>query len=222
MMAPLRAKRVFSPSSSIDTPVRIFIVDDKELTRSGISMLLENENDIQIVGTAVDGREALFKLRTLPVDIVLMDIEMEPVNGIEAAEKLRLDRPEIKIIMLTDYDEEPLVRRSRKVGAAGYLLKNVSKERLLDTLHRVAEGETCFDTEPSRIGKKPNLPLPDVSDREAEVVRLLAQGMNSHEVAAALFISKNTVDTHRKNLLAKTGAKNVAELIGWAANKGLI
>jgi DNA-binding NarL/FixJ family response regulator len=200
--------------------MRVFIADDKELTRSGIRLLLENEPGVEIAGTAVDGREALFKLRTLPVDVVLMDIEMAPVDGIEATQRLLAERPELRVVMLTDYDEEPLVRRARKVGAAGYLLKNVSKERLLDTLQRVLVGETCFGD----LGGTPraNLPRPDVSDREKEVLTLLARGLNSHEIAAELYISKNTVDTHRKNLLSKTGAKNVAELIGWAANAGLI
>jgi DNA-binding NarL/FixJ family response regulator len=200
--------------------MRVFIVDDKELTRSGISMLLESEPQIDIAGTATDGREALFKLRTLPVDIVLMDIEMAPVNGIEATEKLLAERPEIKVIMLTDYDEEPLLRRARKVGASGYLLKNVSKERLLDVLQRVKNGELAFQG--SGLGHKPDLPIPEISPREKEVLVLLAEGFNSQEIAGKLFISKNTVDTHRKNLLAKTSAKNVAELIGWAAKVGLI
>lgn len=200
--------------------MRVFIVDDKELTRSGISMLLESEPDIDIAGTATDGREALFKLRSLPVDIVLMDIEMAPVNGIEATEKLLAERPEVKVIMLTDYDEEPLLRRAKKVGASGYLLKNVSKERLLDVLHRVSHGETTY--EGSGLGHKPDLPIPEISAREKDVLVLLAEGYNSQEIAGKLFISKNTVDTHRKNLLAKTSAKNVAELIGWAAKGGLI
>lgn len=200
--------------------MRVFIVDDKELTRSGISMLLEHEPDIDIAGTATDGREALFKLRTLPVDIVLMDIEMAPVNGIEATERLLAERPELKVIMLTDYDEEPLLRRARKVGASGYLLKNVSKERLLDVLQRVSAGETAYQG--SGQGHKPDLPIPDISAREKDVLVLLAEGYNSQEIAGKLYISKNTVDTHRKNLLAKTSAKNVAELIGWAAKGGLI
>jgi DNA-binding NarL/FixJ family response regulator len=188
-------------------------------------MLLENEEGMDIAGSAVNGKEFFDRIEGLALDVVLMDIEMPVMNGIEATERLKAERPEVKVIMLTDYDEDPLIKQARHVGADGYLLKNVSKERLLASIHRVMNGETCFQPEeddPDRSAAKSNLPLPDISGREKEVITLLAKGLNSNEIAGELFISKNTVDTHRKNLLAKTGSKNVAELIGWAARKGLL
>lgn len=206
--------------------MRLFITDDKELTRSGIGMLLENEEGIEIAGTAVNGKEFFERIRGVPIDLVLMDIEMPVMNGIEATERLKVERPDVRVIMLTDYDEDPLIKQARHVGADGYLLKNVSKERLLDAIRRVMEGQSCFQTDEEkpkdRSSRKPNLPLPEISDREKEVITQLAAGLNSAEIAERLYISKNTVDTHRKNLLAKTGSKNVAELIGWAAKMGLL
>jgi DNA-binding NarL/FixJ family response regulator len=203
--------------------VQLFVVDDKELTRSGISMLLESEQGIDIVGSAVNGKEFFEKIEGMELDLVLMDIEMPVLNGIEATKRLKLERPSVKVIMLTDYDEDPLIKQAKHVGADGYLLKNVSRERLLQSIQKVMSGEMAFQTEEeSGAANKPKLPIPDISGREQEVVQLLARGLNSQEIAKELFISKNTVDTHRKNLLSKTGSKNVAELIGWAARQGML
>ena len=195
------------------------------ITRLGLSSLLEGEKDIEIVGTAVNGKELLEKIRGLTLDVVLMDIEMPVMNGIQATRKLKEERPELKVIMVTDYDEDPLIRQARSAGADGYLLKNLDKGRMMNALNRVMSGGEFFQMEEDRqapTARNGNLPRPDISEREKEVIVKLAEGLNSHEIAELLFISKNTVDTHRKNLLHKTGSKNVAELIGWAARFGLI
>ena len=204
---------------------KLFIAEDKMITRLGLSSLLEGEKDIEIVGTAVNGKELLEKIRGLTLDVVLMDIEMPVMNGIQATRKLKEERPELKVIMVTDYDEDPLIRQARSAGADGYLLKNLDKGRMMNALNRVMSGGEFFQMEEdrqARTERKGNLPRPDISEREKELIVKLAEGLNSHEIAELLFISKNTVDTHRKNLLHKTGSKNVAELIGWAARFGLI
>lgn len=204
---------------------RLFIAEDKMITRLGLSSLLEDEQDVEIVGTAVNGKELLEKIRGISLDLILMDIEMPVMNGIEATRKLREERPEVKIIMVTDYDEGPLIRQARNAGAHGYLLKNLDKGRMMSALHRVMSGGEFFQNEEDNLARperRNNLPRPEVSEREKEVIAKLAEGLNSLEIAEQLFISKNTVDTHRKNLLHKTGSKNVAELIGWAARLGVI
>jgi len=206
-------------------PTRLFIAEDKMITRLGLSSLLEEERDIEIVGTAVNGKELLEKIRGLDLDLVLMDIEMPVMNGLQATRKLKEERPEVKVIMVTDYDEDPLIRQARYAGADGYLLKNLDKGRMMTALQRVMAGGEFFQSEEdnqARAERRNTLPRPDVSEREKEVIAKLAEGLNSQEVAEQLFISKNTVDTHRKNLLHKTGSKNVAELIGWAARYGLV
>ncbi|MFT7588852.1 MAG: DNA-binding NarL/FixJ family response regulator [Limisphaerales bacterium] len=205
--------------------MRLFITEDKMIARLGLSGLVEDEADIEIVGTAVNGKEFLEKISDLEVDVVFMDIEMPVINGIEATRSIKAIRPEIKVIMVTDYDEAPLLKQAKSAGAEGYMLKNIDKGKLLTALSRVMEGGTYYQPEeddPSKAAKRSNLPLPDISHREKEVIELLAEGFNSNEIAEKLFISKNTVDTHRKNMLNKTGSKNVAELIGWAAKRGLI
>lgn len=205
--------------------MRLFITEDKMITRVGLAGLFEDEEGIEIVGTAVNGKEFFEKIKDLQVDVVFMDIEMPVLNGIEATRKLKAERPDVKVIMVTDYDEMPLLRQARSAGAEGYLLKNLDKGKLLHALKQVMEGGTYYQPEEHtgvKADKKQNLPLPDVSGRESEVINLLAEGYNSNEIAEKLFISKNTVDTHRKNLLNKTGSKNVAELIGWAAKRGVI
>jgi two-component system, NarL family, nitrate/nitrite response regulator NarL len=204
---------------------RLFIAEDKTITRLGLQSLLEDERDIEVVGTAVNGKELLSKIRGLQLDLVLMDIEMPVMNGIEATRLLRAQRPELKVIMVTDYDEGPLLRQARQAGASGYLLKNLDKSRMLHALKCVLEGGVYFQPEEDagrRAQRRSALPLPELSEREIGIIQRLAEGLNSQEIGDVLAISKNTVDTHRKNLLNKTGAKNVAELIGWAARNGVI
>ena len=195
------------------------------ITRLGLSSLLEGEEGLEIVGTAVNGKELLEKIRDIELDLILMDIEMPVMNGIQVTRILKDERPALKIIMVTDYDEGPLVRQARQAGADGYLLKNLDKARIMQALKRVLSGGVFYQTEEENGAsslRKNALNRPEVSEREKEVIVKLAEGLNSQEIAEQLFISKNTVDTHRKNLLHKTGTKNVAELIGWAARYGLI
>ncbi len=195
------------------------------ITRLGLSSLLEGEEGLEIVGTAVNGKELLEKIRDIELDLILMDIEMPVMNGIQVTRILKDQRPSLKIIMVTDYDEGPLVRQARQAGADGYLLKNLDKARIMQALKRVLSGGAFYQTEEENGAssvRKNALNRPEVSEREKEVIVKLAEGLNSQEIAEQLFISKNTVDTHRKNLLHKTGTKNVAELIGWAARYGLI
>lgn len=204
---------------------RLFIAEDKTITRLGLQSLLEDERDIEVVGTAVNGKELLSKIRGLELDLVLMDIEMPVMNGIEATRLLRSQRPDLKIIMVTDYDEGPLLRQARQAGASGYLLKNLDKSRMLQALQRVLAGGEYFQPDEEagrRAQRRSAIPLPELSEREIGIIQRLAEGLNSQEIGDLLAISKNTVDTHRKNLLNKTGAKNVAELIGWAARHGII
>ena len=200
--------------------IRIWIADDKELIRNGLKMQLDSEPHIEVIGTASQGKELLEMLEAEVPDIVLMDIAMPVMDGLEATRKLKERNPEVRVIMLTDYDELPLVRKARKIQAEGYILKNVSKEDLISTIEQVYSGKTVFDQ--NFDSGKAKLPIPKISDREKEILENLSNGLSSQETATKLFISKNTVDTHRKNLLAKSGCRNVAELVRWAMDNGLI
>ena len=149
-------------------PTRLFIAEDKMITRLGLSSLLEEERDIEIVGTAVNGKELLEKIRGLDLDLVLMDIEMPVMNGLQATRKLKEERPEVKVIMVTDYDEDPLIRQARYAGADGYLLKNLDKGRMMTALQRVMAGGEFFQSEEdnqARAERRNTLPRPDVSER---------------------------------------------------------
>ncbi len=215
--------------------IHIIIVDDHPIFIDGLSNLLKNETDISVVGSASNGKELLEKIKIIDADIVLMDINMPVMDGLEAAKILRLEYPEVKIIMLTMYDELGFIKESLDNGAKGYILKNIDKENLIKAIESVAAGKAYFDPnihENMRLSfhykakddksSPHHALLEQLTQREKEVLQLIAIGLTSIEIGEKLFISKNTVETHRKNLLVKLNAKNTPALLKIAYEAGLV
>ena len=214
-------------------PIRVLIVDDQSLIRLGFAMVLDAEADIEVVGEAEDGEAAVAQSTLLRPDVVLMDVRMPGVGGIEACRRIRWAVPETRIIMLTMSDEEDDLFEAIKAGASGYLLKDVPGEEVLAAIGRVGEGQAIIPasmaatllTEFARLSHDPEplqRSLPPLTDREVEVLRLVARGQANREIAEALVISENTVKNHVRNILEKLHLHSRVEAAVYAHQKHLI
>ena len=208
--------------------IKILVVDDHNIVSDGLRSLIEDTYGMECVGTAPNGKMALEVVKSLPVDVVLMDIDMPIMNGIEATRAVKRDHPLVKVISLTMHKERGMVQRLMECGADGYMLKNSDRDELITAIRKVASGQKYFssDVAMSLLQKTDTTVLPgegtlaDITEREAEIIRMLAQGLSSKEIGDKLFISNRTVDTHRTNIMQKLGLHNVAGLIRWAFNNG--
>ena len=209
---------------------RLMIVDDHEVVRMGLRAALEVEPDFAVVAEAANGREAIEKAKAHQPDIVLMDVRMEGMGGIEACREIRSELPETKVLMLTSFAEEETVVAALLAGAAGYVLKNVARARLLEALRSVARGETLLDSKVTRgvvdklIGAHAQASDEDdeLTAREREVLVLVAQGATNKEIAAKLVVSDNTARNHVSHILAKLGFSRRSEAAAYAVKKGLV
>lgn len=211
--------------------MRVLLADDHALFRAGIASLLEAWG-MEVVGEAGDGLEALEQTRRLQPDLVLMDIGMPRCNGLEATRLIKAERPETRIVMVTVSDDDDDLFEAIKSGAEGYLLKNMSREELSAVLESIAAGETAFSRglaskileEYGRLAR--DGPTQEESDgltaRERDVLELVADGSTNREIAAALFISENTVKFHMNNILAKLHLRNRAQAVAYAIRTGLV
>jgi len=209
--------------------IRVLIADDHAILRSGVKMLLEAEADIEVVGEAVDGSEALTLVERLRPDVVLMDIAMPGMDGLEATRRIKAQWPEVAILVLTMHRSEEYFFEMLKLGASGYLLKGAQPEELINAVQTVARGEIFLY--PSMAGKlvrdyvnrtgSASSLDPALSPRENEILRLLAEDYSSKEIAEKLVISISTVHTHRNNIMRKLGLSSRRELIQYARKKGL-
>lgn len=201
-------------------PIRILIVDDQTLFREGLRTLLSVRPDLEVVGEAADGREALKQAETLKPDVVLMDLQMPVLDGVAATRRLRAEHPECRVIVLTTFDDDEYVFDGLRAGAAGYLLKDAPSEKLAEAIRAAARGESFLQpsvaakvvAEFARLSDKsptrqPSLVDP-LSDRELEILRLIADGASNKEIAAALFIAEGTVKNHVTNILGKMNARD--------------
>jgi DNA-binding NarL/FixJ family response regulator len=210
--------------------VRIIIADDHQMFIDGIKSLLINEKDIKVIGEALNGKEVLSLLEKKPADIILLDVNMPEMDGIEATKLIRRQHPDVKILMLTMYNNQEFIFGLMNAGASGYILKNTGKKELLEAIKSVTEGKTYYSKEVtetilqnfSKTPAEQSADLAHLTEREKDVLKLIAQEFNTHEIAEQLFISTNTVETHRKNLLSKIKAKNIAGLVKFAIQTGLI
>nr|WP_315166546.1 response regulator transcription factor [uncultured Flavobacterium sp.] len=215
--------------------IRVVLADDHVFVRDGIKSLLENEANIEVVGEATDGLEALSIVKTLNPDLLILDIRMPNLTGIEVVEKLRSENNLVKIVMLSMHESEEYVLKSIKAGADGYLLKGSSKEEFLKAVHTIANGGKYFSGDISSIliGQLSN-PLAAVetkqsldeelmiTKREKEILKLLLSGKGNKEIAEALEISKRTAEVHRFNLMKKLKVKNLMELSNKATEYSLL
>ena len=215
-------------------PIKIFLVEDHNIVRNGIRTLLDMQPDIQIVDEAGSVTEAIEKLKTgIQVDIVLSDINMPELSGLDLIHMLKADFSHIKIIMLTMLDHENYIKQTISAGASGYLLKNVDIDQMLFAIRHVAGGgkyicsEIVFEMLKKQFSVSNDVfstvqTTVDLSQREEEVLLLIAEGYTNQEIADKLFTSRRTVEGHRQNLLEKTGTKNTATLIGFAIRNNII
>jgi DNA-binding NarL/FixJ family response regulator len=202
------------------TPVRVLLVDDQALFREALATLLEVRPEIEVVGEAANGAEAIDKVAVLRPDVVVMDLRMPVLDGIAAARRLRVEQPDTRVLALTTFDDDEDVFAALRAGAVGYLLKDVSSERLVEALLAAARGESVlqpsvaarvvarFAQLPDDLPPRPQPLLVPLSDRELEVLRLLADGGSNREIAAELFLAEGTVKNHVTNVLAKLGARD--------------
>ncbi|MDQ7842275.1 MAG: response regulator transcription factor [Armatimonadota bacterium] len=208
--------------------MRVLLVDDHALFRDGVRSLLATRG-VEVVGEAGDGLQAVEAALRLRPDVVLMDIAMPRMSGLEATRLIKAQAPQIKIVMLTVSDEDRMVFEAIKSGAQGYLLKNLRAGEFFDLLSGVERGEAPITrTLAARIleefaGQQPQAPPPEaLTDREREVLQAVSRGASNREVAAALHISENTVKFHMKNILDKLHLRSRAEVIAYAARRGLL
>jgi DNA-binding NarL/FixJ family response regulator len=211
--------------------ITVVLVEDHHLVRSGIRSLLERSPEIQVIGEAADGREAIQLCQKLHPRIVLMDVAMPDLNGIDAARQICAELPEVRVIMLSMYDDRQHVFESLKAGAAGYVLKGGGVADLLLAIQTVNAGKNYLSAPLNDVvmndyvrraqGNIVNSDLEKISAREREVLQLIAEGNSSAEVAAVLHISVRTVDTHRQNVMDKLGIHSIAQLTKFAIRNGL-
>lgn len=214
--------------------VRVLIADDHALFRRGLIMVLESEPDIEVVAEAQDGAEVIAKTEEFVPDVVLMDVRMPKLNGIEAARAIREMVPSVKIVMLTVSDEEDDLFDAIKAGANGYLLKEISIEEVADAIRSVTTGQSLlspsmaskllneFNALAKQADEKPRLAAPRLTTRELEVLKLVAQGMSNRDVAEQLFIAENTVKNHVRNILEKLQLHSRMEAVVYAVREKLL
>ena len=214
----------------MNNTIRVLIADDHAIVRSGVRLLLEAEADIEVVGEALDGREALNLAESLQPDVVLMDITMPEMDGLEATKQLKTRFPHINVLVLTMHRSDEYFFEMLKVGASGYILKGAKTSELINAVRIVQQGEVfLYPTMTQKLVQGyleladwDNKVEPSLSPREKEIFRLLAEGYSNKEIADKLVISPSTVHSHRGNLMDKLGLSNRRELIQYARKRGLI
>ncbi|HEX9411128.1 MAG TPA: response regulator transcription factor [Actinomycetota bacterium] len=214
--------------------LKVLVVDDHALFRRGLQMVLKSEGDIEVVGEAADGNEAVEKAQETMPDVILMDVRMPHRSGIEATQQIKDLLPHVKILMLTISDEEADLYEAIKAGASGYLLKEISIDEVADAIRSVSAGQSRlspsmaakllqeFAAMSKRAAEARQLPAPRLTDREMEVLRLVAQGLNNRDIARDLFISENTVKNHIRNILEKLHLHSRMEAVVYAVREKLL
>jgi two-component system response regulator NreC len=211
-------------------PIRVLIADDHTIVRSGVRLLLDAEDDIQVIGEARDGNEAMALIETTHPNVVLMDIAMAGMGGMEATRQIKARWPEIKVLVLTMHRSDEYFFEMLKAGAAGYVLKGAHPDELIQAVRVVGRGEVYLY--PTMAGHlvheylaKVNAPSEEalcISPREKEILSLLAEGYSTVEIAEKLVISPSTVHTHRSNLMDKLGLNSRHDLVQYAREHGLV
>ena len=213
--------------------IRVLLVDDHVLFRRGMASLLREREEFDVVGEAMDGREAIQKARELMPDVILMDISMPKMDGIEATRSIKQELPYLKIVMLSASEEESDLFEAIKSGAQGYLLKKIEPQELFAMLKGVVQGDAPISramaakilgefAHQARRTAEPSSPAANLSPREKEVLDLVTQGKSNKEIAAALAIAENTVKNHLKNILEKLHLENRVQAATYALREGLV
>jgi len=213
-------------------PIRVLLADDHKLIRAGLVLVVQQQPDLSVIGEADDGRQAVQLVESLKPDVVVMDIGMPNLNGIEAARQITASRPDTAVVILSMHADEGYVLRALKAGARAYLLKDSATTDLVQAIRAVVEGKSFFSPAVSKVllqdymrklrrsGAEDSYDL--LSPREREVLQLVAEGKSNKEVANLLNLSTYTVETHRAKIMQKLNLKGVPELILYAVRKGII
>lgn len=208
---------------------RLIIIDDHQLVLDGLAAIVKELDQVELIGTASNGKEGLLLIDALKPDVVLSDIDMPIMNGIQLAENLKKQHPHIKLMILTMHNEPSLIHKLMELGANGYLLKNADRSELIEGILKMTRGEPFFPA--SNLAKSSHMPFAQESEtvilsrlttREIEILRVIAEGYSNKEIGDKLFISHRTVDTHRTNLMKKLEVHNIAGLVKFAIKNGLV
>lgn len=210
--------------------IRVLLVDDHELMREGLRAILQSEKGVEVVGEAVSGRDAVALARSLQPDVVVMDVAMKDLNGIEATRQIRAECPGSRVVALSSHSDPRYVAAMLDAGACGYVLKADAADDLRRALHAAQRGKSYLspDVTPGVIdaslhgsGSAPRASLKHLAPREREVLQLIAEGLSSPEIGRRLHLATTTVDTHRRNIMSKLGLHSVAALTKFAIREGL-
>lgn len=212
------------------TKIRVLLADDHAVLRAGIRALLDMQHDIEVIGEAGDGQQAIERVRALQPDIILMDIGMPGLDGMAATRQIKETFPQTRILILTQHENKEYVLPALKIGASGYVLKRAEGDELITAIRAVHAGGTFLDPavagvladDARREPGAPSDPFDALTEREREVLTLLAQGKTYQQIAEILFISPKTVDYHRTNLMRKLSLDNRTELTRYALQRGLV
>lgn len=209
--------------------IDILIADDHKIIVDGLKSLLVREDDIRVVAEVNNGKKAVQAVQEQHIDVVVIDIAMPVLNGLEATKLIKEHNENIKIIVLTMYEDEQYFNKIIELGASGYILKNTGHDELVKAIHTVYAGNNYFSNEVAakQIMKKYDTKInaldeAQLTKREIEVLKLISEEYKNHEIAEKLFVSTRTVDTHRRNLLQKLNVKNTAGLVKYAIAKGIV
>jgi two-component system response regulator NreC len=213
--------------------IKVFLADDHLLFRQGIKALLDKVADIEIVGESSDGKDAIAKVNRLKPDVVLMDITMPIINGLEATKSIRERSPSVKILILTMHDTDQYLSGMLEAGASGYVVKTAASDELITAIREVHEGDVHLYPsiarmlvedylEKVKVGGGENASYTGLTPREQEILTYIAEGKQNKDIAELLYISTRTVQAHRTNLMIKIGAHDRTEVVKYAIRKGLI
>jgi DNA-binding NarL/FixJ family response regulator len=209
--------------------LRILLADDHKIVREGLRLLIDSQPDLQVVGEAANGKEVLQQSRVLKPDVVVMDLSMPELNGLQATERLKAEQPELKVVALSAHEDEIYLSQLCKAGAAGYVLKRSAGDELIKAINTVARGGVHFETtlaskvlarQMTGASLKNELPAADLSDREKEVLIMLAWGHTNKEIAGELSLSVKTVETYKVRIGEKLGLRSRTEMVQFALRQG--
>jgi two-component system response regulator NreC len=215
----------------MDGRIKVLVVDDHEVVREGIRMVLDADPELEVVGVASSGEEAIEKVRELKPGVVVMDIGMPGLSGFEATRRIRQSNPDVQVLALTVHDSEAYVFQMLQAGATGYVVKRAPAEEVITAVKRASRGESVLHPSVakllirdylSRVERGEEASYDTLSDREREILKLIAEGKTNKEIAELLFLSVKTVQAHRANLMRKLGMHDRTELVKYAIRKGII
>lgn len=210
--------------------IKVLIADDHSLIRKGVKILLSNSDQVSIIGECTDGYDALSKVKKLKPDVLITDISMPGLTGIEITKKIVEENLDTKVLILTTYFDEDYIMESYEAGASGYLPKTSSEDLILSALMKINNEETFYSEEVMEVlsksifnkSKRKSNPKPSLTERETEMLRELVEGSTNKEIASKFFISTRTVDAHRRNIMKKLNVNNSAQLVKYSIENKLV